>query len=279
MNTKYLFRFTKIVFFIFLLSLFTLYRLLCMRANRFFVRKPLGEETSITDLVFVHQIKNVLRLEVKNTLILFNDLEPFDYLYAVEIIKKDKISLRFIKTIDKAVEEGSIILYLSLFRKELFEFACLKATELGVTHMVPLITHNTQRHFLNTARLETIVKEASEQSGRNVVPVIHEAISFPLIVSSMNSFAVKKEHSFVLSLFGHDIVSHFTTVSRSESVAFFVGPEGGWSEYEENYFTTEKLNTVTISPHILRAETASIICTYLSFLLRKQGYTTKDGPY
>jgi 16S rRNA (uracil1498-N3)-methyltransferase len=240
-----------------------------MRVNRFFVNKPLGEETITDDVRLVHQIKNVLRLSVSDEVIFFNGKDSFDYLYTVKELTKRQIAFTFVGRNPVSHRDIPTVLYLSLIRKELFELSCLKATELGVTHIVPLLTDRVTRPHVSVDRLQTILIEGSEQSGRATVPLLLPEIHLGDIVSSLSSLAVPKENAYALSLFGVSSKTLFETKEVGASLAFFVGPEGGWSEEEESFFVKEGIERISVSSHTLRAETAAIICTYLPFFIRK----------
>jgi len=240
-----------------------------MRVNRFFVNKPLGEETLTDDVRLVHQIKNVLRLEVSDTVILFNGADPYDYQFKITEVAKNQIRFRLLEKIPVLLPSVKTILYLSLIKKELFELACLKATELGVTHIVPLTSLRTVRPFLDVPRLEKIMEEGAEQSGRNTLPLLLPSLPLPHLVSSLESLSISTSNTFALSLFGKEVSQYLKTKEGATDLAFVVGPEGGWTDEEENFFVSCHLNTLSVSPHTLRAETAAIICTYLSSVIRK----------
>ena len=61
--------------------------------------------------------------------------------------------------------EKDIILYCSILKRE-FRISCSKAVEIGVKEIIPIITKRTVKLNLKYDRLEKIIKEAAEQSGR-----------------------------------------------------------------------------------------------------------------
>ncbi len=240
-----------------------------MRVNRFFVDKPLGEETLTDDVRLVHQIKNVLRLTISDSVILFNGKDPFDYHYKITEINKEQVFFHLFEKIPVSLTPVKTVLYLSSIKKELFEVACLKATELGVTHIVPLVSSRTVRTFLDRTRLEKILIEGAEQSSRNTIPLLLPSHTLFDIVSSLDHLGIKAANSFVLSLLGTSTNSYLGSKESNSDLAFIVGPEGGWTAEEENFFVENKVTALRVSPLTLRAETAAIICTYLSSLIRK----------
>jgi 16S rRNA (uracil1498-N3)-methyltransferase len=240
-----------------------------MRYHRFFIKKPLGEETFIQDISFAYQIETVLRLLPGDSVIFYNGEEPFDYLYRIDEYNKSSVRFCLLEKITKPSFSPRTVLFLSKIKKDLFELCCLKATELGVTDIVPIETSRTQKHFLQERRLETILKEASEQSGRNDVPTLHDTVSLSDALAHLGDFSLNCETSIALSLQGDPVSSSLQKFDNATALGFFVGPEGGWTEDEETYFTKNNIMRLSVSPYTLRAETAGIICTYLAFLMRK----------
>ncbi len=242
-----------------------------MRVNRFFVNKPLGEETFTDDIYLVHQIKNVLRLAIGDSIILFNGKDFFDFLYVIQEVRKDSVHLCLLekKASINQSSKAKVVVFLSLIKKELFELAVLKMTELGVTHIIPIISERTQSHFLNHDRLEKIAREGSEQSGRGDIPLILNERKLSTCILVLEELKIPLANTFVLSLLGKDSLHNFGKYDTTDPIAFFVGPEGGWTPLEETIFTNEQVTLLSVSPYTLRAETAAIICVYLSFLLRK----------
>lgn len=248
---------------------FALLYSMCMRRDRFFVKKPLGEETFTDDVRLVHQIKHVLRLTLLDEVILFNGEEPIDFVYQITGIGKNTFSLSLKEKILKDNFCTKTILCLSPIRKELFEYSCLKATELGVTDIIPTICENTDKQFFHSQRLETILIEGAEQSGRNDVPFVHEPISLSQLPIFLSSYGVKEGSSYALSLHGRDTHRYIGKHKKTEPLSFVVGPEGGFSPSEELFFTREGFTTLKINTPTLRAETASVACIYLASLLRE----------
>ena len=95
------------------------------------------------------------------------------------LLAKDKAELEILETIkNKNESENHVNLYCSILKKENFELAVQKAVEVGVKEIIPIITARTVKLGLNHERLNKIIKEAAEQSGRGVLPKLDEAIIF-----------------------------------------------------------------------------------------------------
>ncbi len=223
-----------------------------MRLHRFFVKEKIGSgaEVRITEERIIHQIKNVFRLGSGEGIIIFNGDGTEKEAEIVRITKDDLVikigAEREVRKFSK-----DITLYMSVIKKENFELVSEKATELGVSRIVPLCTERTLLKNLNPERIEKILMEASEQSGRGDVPV--------LCGSTNLQDALEKESKEERKI----IICDMDGVSAKDfdfgsTLSIFIGPEGGWSEKEKEIFEKYNTQTISLGSLTLRAETAAI---------------------
>jgi 16S rRNA (uracil1498-N3)-methyltransferase len=132
-----------------------------------------------------------------------------------------------------------------------------KATECGVKKIVPLISARTVKTGLKKERLEKIIKEASEQSGRGMLPALMETMSF----SEALEQAKDNEQNFFFDASGSSFADQ---VLNNNSVGIFVGPEGGWTSDEINLAKEKGCLLASLGQLILRGETAAIIASYFA---------------
>ena len=229
-----------------------------MKLHRFIGKFDLSKkELSINDGDFINQVKNVLRLKTGNKLILC-DGKLDEAVAKILLLAKDKAELEILEIIkNKNEPENYVILYCPILKKENFEIAVQKAVEVGVKEIVPIITTRTVKLGLNKDRLEKIIKEAAEQSGRGFLPVLGEPINFDEALKSA------KENG--LNLFfqaGYPQLGH--SMSKFKKIGVFVGPEGGWTEGEIKIAQSNGFTIVGLGKTILRAETAAAIASYLT---------------
>ena len=202
-----------------------------MRLNRFIGNFDLSKkELSITDTGFINQAKNVLRLKASDKIILC-DGNLNEALAEIINLNKEFAELKILESYKNQNESDNyVVLYCPILKKENFEWAVQKAVEVGVKEITPIITARTVKLGLNRERLEKIIKEAAEQSGRGILPRLNEAIDFDEAIKS------SKENG--LNLFfqaGYlDIVHKWADrlKYRQCKIGVFVGPEGGWTEEE-----------------------------------------------
>ena len=218
-----------------------------MRPHRFIGNFDLSKkELSISNADFVNQARNVLRLKTGDELILC-DGKMNEAVAKILLLAKDKAELEILETIkNKNESENHVNLYCSILKKENFELAVQKAVEVGVKEIIPIITARTVKLGLNHERLNKIIKEAAEQSGRGVLPKLDEAIIFD------EALKLAKEND--LNLFfqvGYPPLGH--SMSKFKKVGVFIGPEGGWEEEEiekaqSNGFTIVGLGKTVLEP-------------------------------
>ena len=145
----------------------------------------------------------------------------------------------------------------ALVKKDNFEWIAEKATELGVTRIVPIVSERSEKKSLNMERLERIVIEASEQSGRGTVPMIDPIMSLDEAVKHIKfSFGSGPREVMVFHTEGDPFQGD--TLDKEKPVAVFIGPEGGWSEKEVELFHAESIPVKCLGKQVLRAETAVV---------------------
>lgn len=136
-----------------------------------------------------------------------------------------------------------------------------KTTELGIRDIIPAITERCQvRDTKKLDRWRKIAEEASRQSGRSVIPVIHEPLDFRSVFN-MNS-SIEKLNGFIFYEEGGMSLSQAMQPNRihhkSLPVYIFIGPEGGFTNEEIALAKEHGLLVVSFGKRILRAETAAI---------------------
>jgi len=230
--------------------------------HRFFIFPPDridGEGVVIVSDDLLHQLRNVLRFNVSERMILC-DNTGYEYEVEVSEISKNEIVGKLIEERLNAVEPKlEISLYVGLLKNpERFEFILQKATEVGVSEFVPLITDRTEKLSLNKIeRLRRILKEAAEQSGRGIIPVLKDPVKLKDLFRSsiddeeVNLFATPEAEMSLRRV--------INKISKIKKINLFVGPEGGFTKKE--VFEAEEHGMITfhLEKRILRTETAAIV--------------------
>ncbi len=241
-----------------------------MRLHRFYVVQPLGEEVVIDDVSLVSQWTKVFRYRESDFVILFNG-DGNDYCYSITCVTKNNCTLRREKekTRPSFIPTKKTYLYVATIKKDLFELVTQKATELGVTDIVPLLTERTEKKQLDVVRLNRIIKEASEQSGRGDLTVLHEPIPLTGISAHLSLHNVVPARTFATTLLGRTFLEILQNKSPDENTAcaFIIGPEGGWTGEEELFLEKQTFIRISLGATTLRAETSAIVSAFLSTLL------------
>jgi len=208
-------------------------------------------------------LRDVLRLKTGDEVYVFNGVGR-EFRCSVSSARRDSAELRIEAEVQPAKPESQLQLTLcvALLKGEKFDLVVQKATELGVTKVVPLITRYADIHLRDeadarkrVARWQRIALEAAKQSGRAFVPQISAPLAFAsLLVDSKDDLRV---------MFSERSGGTLSNLPPSRSVTALVGSEGGWSDEEIEQTAAENFHIVTLGGRILRAETAAIAVTAL----------------
>jgi 16S rRNA (uracil1498-N3)-methyltransferase len=150
-----------------------------------------------------------------------------------------------------------VTVYLSIFKFDRMEWALEKLTELGVSHVVPMIAQRTEEDLAKAAakrveRWRKFAREASQQARRIAPPEIADPVALKK--------AIEKEQGsrIVLSEVEEHVLLKNVLAGCKPPLALAFGPEGGWSEAELDLFNAAGWKSCSLGHTILRAETAAI---------------------
>jgi 16S rRNA (uracil1498-N3)-methyltransferase len=244
-----------------------------VKLRRFKVTKEciLGQEAIIRDPAEIRHIRRVLRLKAGDEVSLF-DGEGQEYHAAIARLSSHQVSLTLLSESSRGTAESSleIILGLALLKSSKFDWLIQKATELGVSEIVPfhssrVVPRWEERNAQSRqSRWEKIASEAAKQCGRARVPILHSPRPFGETLAlefkdATKMFLWEKERSRSLK----EALAH-----PSSSIYALVGPEGGFSEREALQAEEAGFRPIRLGPRILRAETAGVvIASLLQYIL------------
>jgi len=217
-----------------------------LTAARLLIREP--------DIV--HQLRDVLKLRVGEQIVLA-DGRGAEALCKISALDKAAIEVALAEVREGNEPKRRITLYCAILKRENFEYAIEKAVECGAAVIVPLITAHTVKLGLNLERLRKIAREAAEQCGRAVVPEITDAVKFAAALKA----AGENDINYFFDAAGEEFARAKPFVA---AVGVWIGPEGGWEEFESNAAREAKFAVASLGSLILRAETAATIAVYLA---------------
>lgn len=230
--------------------------------RRFFGEKD-GDKIVVKDGEFIH-LKNVLRLGVGDEVIvsLNTDIE-----YVCEIEKVTKTSaICKINGENKCLRNPlkNIVLFQAVAKKPKFEFIVQKATEIGISEIVPFMSeYCIAKVTENKAeRLYEIALNACKQCERTIIPKISPATDVIGVIERFKEFDIV--------LFANertDVGEKLKSLSKQKNIAIIVGSEGGFSQKEKEKFVEAGAVSVSLGKRILRCETASVAMMSLVSIL------------
>ncbi len=181
------------------------------------------------------------------------------YLAEIETARKEHVVFRTVEKLPPPPAQVEIVLYAALVKFDAFEWMIEKATELGVSEILPIEATRSEKGLEMAAhkRLERwrrIALEASQQSRRAFLPTVAEPVAFEQILNQQFTCRYALDECGGQPLAG--VLP--STRAASDRVAVLIGPEGGWTEDERAAFVKAGWTQVTLGPLILRAETAAL---------------------
>lgn len=242
-----------------------------MKSHRFIgdfdFKKSFAE---ISEKEFVNQIRNVLKLR-KGEKIILADGKLKEAPAEIKNIKKNSVELEILEIAENKNESSVCgILYCSILKKQNFELAAQKATEVGIKEIFPVISNRTVKTSVNLERLKKIIKEAGEQSERGVLPKLNGILSFEESLkkageNDLNLFFDKKGVFFGELAEQKEILKFKNKTDKNAifKIGVFIGPEGGWTEEEIKASQEKNFKIVSLGKLNFRAETAAVIASYL----------------
>ncbi len=202
-------------------------------------------------------VVQVLRLRAGDGIVLFNG-EGGEWPATIVEAGKRSVQARIESFTDIDRESPlNVHLGLGISKGERMDFALQKATELGVARITPLFTERVvvrlddKRLAKRQDHWRGVIVAACEQSGRNRLPVLHDAMSFA------DWLAVRDE---ACRLFLDPVAARsLKDLPAPETrVALAIGPEGGFSARERDRIRERDFTGVQLGPRILRTETAAM---------------------
>ena len=237
--------------------------------TRLYLTADFGEgETVQLDDGPAHYLRNVLRAGAGDRLHVFNGRQG-EWLAEIDTIGKRGVTLVCLKQTEPQADGPDLWLLFAPVKKTPSDYLVQKATELGVSRLMPVFTRRTIVARVNEDRLAANAIEAAEQSERLTVPDIAEALPLEKALTGW-----PKERTLYFCDEGGearalaDVLA--PTILRSAAggrhtfeaggpAAILTGPEGGFDPAERAMLRALSFVVpVTLGPRILRADTAAL---------------------
>jgi 16S rRNA (uracil1498-N3)-methyltransferase len=246
-----------------------------MRLTRVHVAAPLTSGTRITlEGNAASHITRVLRLRVGAALVLF-DGSGGEYEASIDKAHGGAVTVAIGE--HRAIErESPLALKLAqgVSRGERMDLVVQKATELGVTHLVPVLTERSvvrltaQQSDRKVNHWRAIAIAACEQCGRNRLPSVAAPVALATFLRGEESAGAAGHTRLLLSPEGTATLKDLRRPG-SNALTVLIGPEGGLTDEEEQAAVAAGFSAVRLGPRVLRTETAAIAA--LALLQREAG--------
>ena len=230
---------------------------------RLFFKENLSDNlNSNLDKSQSHYISKVMRIKEGESFSLFNDSGEWEA--KINEIKKGIVNFIIVKKLKNSENNSEIWLAFTPIKLNYLNFMIQKATELGVTKFIPILSERTMVRDLNSERLNKVIIEASEQSNRIKLPKLEKLIKFKDFIK------LYKDTDIVFGDLNSS--NNQIKINKDSPVCILIGPEGDFSENErKEILDLKNVKSLKINKNILRAETAAIsIISIISFKILSQ---------
>lgn len=224
----------------------------------------------------VNHIRNVLRMKIGEEIAVSNGIDGKEYRCGIEEYADDAVlcTLRFIKE-DGIELPSKVYLFQGLPKADKMELIVQKAVELGAYEIIPVaakrcvVKLDEKKAAGKVNRWQGIAEAAAKQSKRAVIPQVHPVMTMKDALNYAGNMDVRlipyelaedMEHTRKL----------LQQIQPGQSVAIFIGPEGGFEESEIQAALKVGIEPVTLGRRILRTETAGFtVLAWLGYLLEQ----------
>ena len=234
---------------------------------------PLEEHSSTVRITGekAHYLATVLRCRAGDNIIMFGG-KGVSYKGLVKSAGKKEVLVEISETFPENTESPlSIVLIQGLLKGEKMDLVVQKTTELGVKEIIPATTERSQvKETKKVSRWRKIAEEASRQSGRPAVPVIHELVSFRDLLSDASPYASYFKTCKCLLFWeegGPGLSQIKKRLEGPRELIMAIGPEGGFTRDEVEAAESKGFLIASLGNRILRAETAAIAATAIAQFL------------
>lgn len=218
----------------------------------------------------VNHMKNVLRMKIGEQLEI-NDGNNCKYLGHIESMEDGGIQVLIEEELHVETELPSkIYLFQGLPKSDKMELIVQKAVELGVTEVIPVTTKRAvvklddKKKDKKVERWNSIATSAAKQSARGIMPIVSGVVTYKM--------AIERAKTMDVAIIPYELAEGMAATRKlieaiqpGESIAIFIGPEGGFEKEEIEMALEAGVTPITLGKRILRTETAGL--TTLSILM------------
>jgi len=233
-------------------------------------------EITVTGNDFRH-IKNVLRMKIGEEAAFSDGVDAVEYRGIITDFGDDTVCFELIYTQEINHElPAKVYLFQSLPKADKMELIIQKAVELGVYKIIPvaaarsIVRLDEKKALAKVKRWQGISEAAAKQCKRGIIPIVCEVMSFNQAIN----FAAAMDVKIIPYEMADDIGNTKNIIGSlkpGQTVAIFIGPEGGFSSQEIDLAIKTGISPITMGKRILRTETAAlVILSWIMYQLEQQ---------
>lgn len=202
-------------------------------------------------------ISGVLRMKIGDELVLTDGRGT----RATAVIEDDHRKRCAVRVRDRQFTEQPqphITIAISLVKNAArFEWFLEKATEIGVSEIIPLLCERTEKEKFRSDRLQNILVSALLQSQQSWMPVLHEPTPFDTVLR--NAMVAKRYIAHCLEWEKQQLAA----IANQQSSLILIGPEGDFTAAEIESALCQGFAPVALGNTRLRTETAGMVAATL----------------
>ncbi len=224
--------------------------------TRLYLDFTLADKTIVLPAEEAHYLTRVLRLNLGDLVHVYNE-RAGEWSAVLSAVRKTSCVLTTQQQLREPAFEAITRLIYAPLKHDAMAFLFEKATELGVTHLQPMVTDFAQKYNVHADKIVRQLKQASQQSERLSVPTLLPVMTFDAVVRGCG------EDGAFIALERADVPSFMHVLAKQDiamACTFIIGPEGGFSSREvELVKRMPGIAQVSLGRTVLRAETAAIV--------------------
>jgi len=231
--------------------------------TRLFIQEKISENL----IIYIrdkqhHFLRNVMRIKINDEINVFDGISG-EWTSKVIAVNRENTALRVTENIKKMQSSYDLWLIFAPIKQNRMGIAIQKATELGVSKIIPCTTEYTNIKNINVKNLYQNAIEASEQSERLDIPSIEKEVDLKSLLSSWP----KDRKLIYCDEKNTDNKSIIETImplkNTTKKWSVLIGPEGGFSDTEKNLILENNgVISVSLGDTILRSDTAITVALF-----------------
>ena len=204
-----------------------------------------------------YHIKKVMRMNLGDKI----EIVDNEKVFICELISLDPVKAKIIKEEEMNNEnDKKIILVQSMINETKMDYVLQKGTELGINEFYVFKAKNSvvkenDKSSKKIIRWQKIVKEASEQSKRNIIPKVNDIID----ISRLCKIEADVKLLLTVNELTKNIKKVLKEIKKYDTLIIVVGPEGGFTKEEEETLIKNGYISTSLGKRVLRTENAGMV--------------------